>query len=167
MVVKHFLLRSFQPLLSSFFTFSWVFIAFWIIIFLSLLYLQYICQPESFVLHLFLHVGLISNQSSIWSAWVITRSLRLELSYLQVGAHGTGAWLPPIDEQVISMKLVTPMKGTIEVSKEKNPELFFLARCGLGGLGVVAEVTIQCVDRHELVEHTFVSNASEIRKNHK
>ncbi|CAL9095545.1 unnamed protein product [Musa acuminata var. zebrina] len=86
---------------------------------------------------------------------------------LQVGAHGTGAWLPPIDEQVISMKLVTPMKGTIVVSKEKNPELFFLARCGLGGLGVVAEVTIQCVDRHELVEHTFVSNASEIRKNHK
>lgn len=65
------------------------------------------------------------------------------------------------------MKLVTPMKGTIVVSKEKNPELFFLARCGLGGLGVVAEVTIQCVDRHELVEHTFVSNASEIRKNHK
>ncbi|RZS15099.1 hypothetical protein BHM03_00046888 [Ensete ventricosum] len=65
---------------------------------------------------------------------------------LQVGAHGTGARLPPIDEQVISMKLVTPMKGTIEVSKEKNPELFFLSRCGLGGLGVVAEVTIQFVN---------------------
>ncbi|WOL11477.1 hypothetical protein Cni_G20240 [Canna indica] len=86
---------------------------------------------------------------------------------VQVGAHGTGARLPPIDEQVISMKLVTPAKGTIEVSKEKDPELFYLARCGLGGLGVVAEVTLQCVERHELVEHTFVSNASEIRKNHK
>ncbi|KAH0460937.1 hypothetical protein IEQ34_008512 [Dendrobium chrysotoxum] len=86
---------------------------------------------------------------------------------LQVGAHGTGARLPPIDEQVVSMKLVTPAKGTIEVSPEKDPELFYLARCGLGGLGVVAEVTIQCVDRHELVEHTFVSNMNEIRKNHK
>ncbi|KAG6488250.1 L-galactono-1,4-lactone dehydrogenase, mitochondrial-like [Zingiber officinale] len=86
---------------------------------------------------------------------------------IQVGAHGTGARLPPIDEQVVSMKLVTPTKGTIEVSKEKDPELFYLARCGLGGLGVVAEVTLQCVERHELVEHTFVSNASEIRKNHK
>ncbi|KAJ6841945.1 uncharacterized protein M6B38_303780 [Iris pallida] len=86
---------------------------------------------------------------------------------LQVGAHGTGARLPPIDEQIISMKLVTPTKGTIEVSEEKDPELFYLARCGLGGLGVVAEVTIQCVDRHELVEHTFVSNMDEIRKNHK
>ncbi|XP_060177414.1 L-galactono-1,4-lactone dehydrogenase, mitochondrial [Lycium barbarum] len=86
---------------------------------------------------------------------------------VQVGAHGTGARLPPIDEQVISMKLVTPAKGTIEISKEKDPELFYLARCGLGGLGVVAEVTLQCVERQELVEHTFLSNMKDIKKNHK
>ncbi|GLT28058.1 hypothetical protein SLA2020_030150 [Shorea laevis] len=86
---------------------------------------------------------------------------------VQVGAHGTGARLPPIDEQVVSMKLVTPAKGTIEISKEKDPELFYLARCGLGGLGVVAEVTIQCVERQELVEHTTVSNMKDLKKNHK
>ncbi|XP_010543522.1 PREDICTED: L-galactono-1,4-lactone dehydrogenase, mitochondrial isoform X2 [Tarenaya hassleriana] len=86
---------------------------------------------------------------------------------VQVGAHGTGARLPPIDEQVVSMKLVTPAKGTIEISKDKNPELFYLARCGLGGLGVVAEVTLQCVERQELVEHTYVSNLQQIKKNHK
>ncbi|KAK2651989.1 hypothetical protein Ddye_011845 [Dipteronia dyeriana] len=86
---------------------------------------------------------------------------------LQVGAHGTGAKLPPIDEQVISMKLITPAKGTIELSKEKDPELFYLARCGLGGLAVVAEVTLQCVERQELVEHTALSNIKEIKKNHK
>ncbi|PKI42036.1 hypothetical protein CRG98_037489 [Punica granatum] len=86
---------------------------------------------------------------------------------VQVGAHGTGARLPPIDEQVISMKLVTPAKGTIELSKEKDPELFYLARCGIGGLGVVAEVTLQCVDTQELVEHTSVSTLKEIKKNHK
>ncbi|KAL2993250.1 hypothetical protein AAZX31_10G099400 [Glycine max] len=86
---------------------------------------------------------------------------------IQVGAHGTGARLPPIDEQVIALKLVTPAKGTIEISKDKDPELFYLARCGLGGLGVVAEVTLQCVDRQELVEHTVVSTMNEIKKNHK
>ncbi|XP_052172438.1 L-galactono-1,4-lactone dehydrogenase, mitochondrial isoform X2 [Diospyros lotus] len=86
---------------------------------------------------------------------------------IQVGAHGTGAKLPPIDEQVIGLKLVTPAKGTIDISKEKDPELFYLARCGLGGLGVVAEVTLQCVDREELVEHTYVSTMKEIKKNHK
>ncbi|KAE9619742.1 hypothetical protein Lal_00038164 [Lupinus albus] len=86
---------------------------------------------------------------------------------IQVGAHGTGARLPPIDEQVIAIKLVTPSEGTIEISKEREPELFYLARCGLGGLGVVAEVTLQCVDRQELVEHTAVSTMKEIKKNHK
>ncbi|XP_073034311.1 L-galactono-1,4-lactone dehydrogenase, mitochondrial-like isoform X2 [Primulina eburnea] len=86
---------------------------------------------------------------------------------VQVGAHGTGATLPPIDEQVISMKLVTPAKGTIEVSKEKDPELFYLVRCGLGGLGVVAEVTLQCVERQELLEHTYVSNMNDLKRNHK
>ncbi|XP_073278726.1 L-galactono-1,4-lactone dehydrogenase, mitochondrial-like isoform X2 [Primulina huaijiensis] len=86
---------------------------------------------------------------------------------VQVGAHGTGATLPPIDEQVISMKLVTPAKGTIEVSKEKDPELFYLVRCGLGGLGVVAEVTLQCVERQELLEHTYVSNMKDLKRNHK
>ncbi|GFP80863.1 l-galactono-1 4-lactone dehydrogenase mitochondrial [Phtheirospermum japonicum] len=74
-----------------------------------------------------------------------------------------------IREQQIGgiVQLVTPSKGTIEISKEKDPELFYLARCGLGGLGVVAEVTLQCVDRQELVEHTYVSNLNEIKKNHK
>ncbi|CAG7869832.1 unnamed protein product [Brassica rapa] len=86
---------------------------------------------------------------------------------IQVGAHGTGARLPPIDEQVIGMKLVTPAKGTIQLSKDKDPELFHLARCGLGGLGVVAEVTLQCVERQELLEHTYVSTLEEIKKNHK
>ncbi|KAL8260553.1 hypothetical protein R6Q59_028506 [Mikania micrantha] len=87
--------------------------------------------------------------------------------FIQVGAHGTGAKLPPVDEQVISMKLVTPGKGTIVISKDKDPELFYLARCGLGAFGVVAEVTLQCVERQELVEHTFVSNLTEIKKKHK
>lgn len=65
------------------------------------------------------------------------------------------------------MKLVTPAKGTIELSKEKDPELFYLARCGLGGLGVVAEVTIQCVESQQLVEQTFVSTMKDLKKNHK
>ena len=36
---------------------------------------------------------------------------------MQVGAHGTGASIPPVDEQVVSMKLVTPALGTLELSR--------------------------------------------------
>ena len=32
-----------------------------------------------------------------------------------------------------------------------------MARVGLGCLGVVSEVTLQCVPAHHLLEHTYVS----------
>ena len=35
----------------------------------------------------------------------------------QVGAHGTGATIPPVDEQVVAMKLVTPALGTLHLSE--------------------------------------------------
>ena len=75
--------------------------------------------------------------------------------FIQVGAHGTGARIAPVDHYVTSIKLVTPGRGTIELSAEDG-ELFQLAKVGLGCLGVVAEVTMQCIPAHRLVEHTFV-----------
>eukprot|EP00752_Nemacystus_decipiens_P007727 g6908.t2 len=86
--------------------------------------------------------------------------------FLQVGAHGTGATIPPVDEQVVGMKLVTPRLGTLELSTEKNPSLFCLAKVGLGALGVVTEVTIQCVKRHQLLETTSVMTRAEVKANH-
>jgi L-galactono-1,4-lactone dehydrogenase len=64
------------------------------------------------------------------------------------------------------VQLVTPGQGTLELSEGTNPALFRLARCGLGALGVVAEVTLQCVPAHRLLESTWVSNMAEIKKNH-
>lgn len=87
--------------------------------------------------------------------------------FTQVGAHGTGAGLPPVDEQVVALKLVTPGRGTLALSADDpDPSLFRLARCGLGGLGVVSEVTLQCVPAHQLTERTFVSDLRTVRKNH-
>ena len=86
--------------------------------------------------------------------------------FVQVGAHGTGATLPTVDDTVVSMKLVTPAKGTIELSQDSDPELFKLAKVGLGALGVVSEVTLQCVPQHRLLEHTFVTTPAAIKKNH-
>ncbi len=37
--------------------------------------------------------------------------------FTQVGSHGSGATIPPVDEQVVSMKLVTPALGCLELSK--------------------------------------------------
>lgn len=86
--------------------------------------------------------------------------------FTQVSAHGTGALIPPVDEQVVAMKLVTPALGTIELSKTQDPELFELAKVGLGCLGVVAEVTLQCVPAHRLLEQTSVASVAEVQAQH-
>ena len=86
--------------------------------------------------------------------------------FLQVGAHGTGASVPPVDEQVIRMVIHTPAMGRLELSAHSNPRLFYLAKVGLGWLGVVSEVTLQCVPAHRLLQHTFVQTRDQIAEGH-
>jgi L-galactono-1,4-lactone dehydrogenase len=76
--------------------------------------------------------------------------------FCQVGAHGTGRCIAPVDHYVTKLKLITPGKGTIVLTKEKDGQLFELAKVGLGCLGVVVELTMECIPAHNLVEHTFV-----------
>lgn len=82
--------------------------------------------------------------------------------FVQVGAHGTGARIAPVDHYVTKLKLVTPAKGTIELTADDG-ELFQMAKVGLGSLGVVAEVTMQVIPAHKLVEHTFVLTRGEAK----
>lgn len=90
-----------------------------------------------------------------------------------MSAHGTGATIPPVDEQVVALKLVTPALGTLELSDDpsRTPdparrELFRMARVGLGCLGAVTELTLQCVPAHRLEERTFAATTAEVKKNH-
>jgi L-galactono-1,4-lactone dehydrogenase len=50
--------------------------------------------------------------------------------------------------------------------QDKDPELFVLAKVGLGCLGVAAEVTLRCVPAHRLVERTWVATPKEVRRRH-
>ncbi|MEW5306294.1 MAG: hypothetical protein WDW36_008767 [Sanguina aurantia] len=86
--------------------------------------------------------------------------------YTQIGAHGTGAALPSVDEHVVAMTLATPGLGVLQLSTDEEPELFRMARVGLGGLGVVTRVTLQAVPREQLLETTFTASAAEVKKNH-
>jgi L-galactono-1,4-lactone dehydrogenase len=94
--------------------------------------------------------------------------------FTQVGAHGTGKAVAPVDHYVTRLKLVTPGLGTIVLSKEENGTLFELAKVAVGCLGVVVEVTMQCIPAHNLLEHTFVltrrqakEQLDDLLKNHK
>lgn len=87
--------------------------------------------------------------------------------FVSVGAHGTGAAVPPVDEQVVSLKLVTPARGTLELSAEgADAGLFRLARVAMGTLGAISEVTLQLVDAHKLHEVTYVATRDRVRREH-
>jgi L-galactono-1,4-lactone dehydrogenase len=84
--------------------------------------------------------------------------------FIQVGAHGTGATVAPVDHYVTQLRLITPALGSILLSEQTDHELFQLAKVGLGCLGIVAEITMECIPAHNLVEHTFVLTRDEARE---
>jgi FAD-linked oxidoreductase len=64
---------------------------------------------------------------------------------LSTATHGTGARLANIPSQVRALTLVLADGSLLESSLEADPDVFRAACVGLGALGVIAEVTIQCV----------------------
>ena len=54
--------------------------------------------------------------------------------FIQVGAHGTGARIPPVDEQVVAMKLVTPALGTLQLSEVCLIICLYLSFCSTKSL---------------------------------
>nr|BAO94255.2 L-galactono-1,4-lactone dehydrogenase [Euglena gracilis] len=86
--------------------------------------------------------------------------------WTQVAAHGTGATLPTVEEMIVRMKLVTPSLGELELSEQHEPELFQMAKVGLGCLGIVSEMTLRCIPQHKLLETTYVTDIAGIKKDH-
>ena len=105
------------------------------------------------------HPLIASPHVSGWGYWSSAKPCSGMPCRVQVSAHGTGASIPPVDEMVVSMKLITPAEGTITVSRDKCPDLFNMTRVGLGALGIVSEVTLQLVPAHHLLEHTFIMSS--------
>jgi L-gulonolactone oxidase len=64
---------------------------------------------------------------------------------ISTATHGTGARLKNIPSQVRAITLVLADGSLLECSAETEPEVFRAARVSLGALGVVAELTLQCV----------------------
>jgi L-gulonolactone oxidase len=64
---------------------------------------------------------------------------------ISTGTHGTGAKLGGLATQVHALQLVLADGTLREVDAASDPDLFAAARVGLGALGVIVTVTLQCV----------------------
>lgn len=64
---------------------------------------------------------------------------------ISTGTHGTGARFGGIAAQVVGATLVTASGDLLVVSDSENPELLPAVALGLGALGILVDVTVQCV----------------------
>ncbi|MEU7981757.1 D-arabinono-1,4-lactone oxidase [Micromonospora sp. NPDC049081] len=72
---------------------------------------------------------------------------------ISTGTHGTGAAYGCLSTFVEALTLVTGTGEVLRCSAGEHPEIFAAARVGLGALGVLAEVTLRCVDAFTLRAH--------------
>jgi FAD/FMN-containing dehydrogenase len=68
---------------------------------------------------------------------------------ISTGTHGTGLTLGSIGTQIIAVQLVSGT-GDIVTITEQEPDRLNAARLSLGALGIITQVTIQCVDDYDL-----------------
>lgn len=70
---------------------------------------------------------------------------------ISTNTHGTGARLGGLSTQVVGARLVTAGGDVVETSPSHDPELFEVARLGLGAVGVLAAVTLEVVPAYRLL----------------
>lgn len=73
---------------------------------------------------------------------------------VSTGTHGTGARFGGLATQIRGLQLAMADGSVVTCSETERPELFAAARVGLGALGVIITVTLQC-------EPAFVLEARE------
>jgi len=73
---------------------------------------------------------------------------------ISTGTHGTGIRLGNLSTSIVGMKLVTGTGDLLTIT-EADEDLLNAARVSLGALGIITQVTIQCVPMYELEHATY------------
>jgi FAD-linked oxidoreductase len=69
---------------------------------------------------------------------------------VSTGTHGTGGAFPGLAGQIVAVTLVTGDGSLLTVSESENVELLPAVRVGLGALGILVDLTVQCVPAYLL-----------------
>ena len=75
---------------------------------------------------------------------------------LSTATHGTGITLPCIAARATGLRLVTAQGDVLQVSAERDGDVFRAAAISLGALGVITQVTLQNVPAYRLHEQVRV-----------
>lgn len=83
---------------------------------------------------------------------------------ISTGTHGTGIGLGNLATQVVGLTLIT-MKGgtpTVLTLPDEGAEIFRAARVSMGALGVITQVTLQCIEDYDVELKAFKKGFAEI-----
>src|SRR5687768_17103628 len=78
---------------------------------------------------------------------------------VSVNCHGRYIGHGPIVSSVLELKLITASGEEITANRENNREVFAAAIGGYGGIGVIAEVTLQLADNVKVERQTMLVSA--------
>ncbi len=71
------------------------------------------------------------------------------------GTHGTGGLVASLSAQIAGLELVTGTGEVVRASATENPEVFAVARLGLGALGILTELTFHVEPLFTLEAHEY------------
>jgi L-gulonolactone oxidase len=71
------------------------------------------------------------------------------------GTHGTGGVVASLSAQIAALELVTGTGEVVRASETENPDVFAVARVGLGALGVLTRLTFRVEPLFTLEAHEF------------
>lgn len=69
---------------------------------------------------------------------------------ISTGTHGTGSTFGNMSTQVTALKFVNGLGELVTCSEHENKSLFKAAQVSLGALGILTEITLQCVPSYTL-----------------
>ena len=69
---------------------------------------------------------------------------------ISTGTHGTGLGFGTISTQVRAIRFVNGKGEIVECSETENRDLFKAAQVSLGALGIITQITLQCVPAYRL-----------------
>jgi FAD-linked oxidoreductase len=64
---------------------------------------------------------------------------------ISTGTHGTGARFGGLATQVVGVTMITAAGEFLRIDEQRNSEMLPAAALGLGALGIIVEITLQCV----------------------
>ncbi len=69
---------------------------------------------------------------------------------ISTGTHGTGLSFGTISTQVRAIRMINGLGEIIECSENERTDLFKAAQVSLGALGIITQITLQCIPRYKL-----------------